>query len=244
MCIAVAAWRCAPDWPLVVIANRDEFHERPTEGLARWSDGSGIIAGRDLRSGGTWLGVSEQAGRLALITNFRDPVNFRPDAPSRGALVTDWLTGDWHRIEDRLADLSDYNGFSLVLIDGASGWIVDNRTMAKPRAMDKDGYYGLSNGAFADPWPKVDRLTDDMRGVIDSGPPDESAFFAMLAKSDPAAEADSEAAPVFIRHPKYGTRCSTVVMIGADGKGSIAERRFAPDGALSGSERIDLTYRF
>ncbi|WP_144095468.1 NRDE family protein [Croceicoccus sediminis] len=249
MCIAVAAWRCAPDWPLVIIANRDEFHERPTEGLSRWSDGSGIIAGRDLRSGGTWLGVSEQGisdrrGRLALITNFRDPVNFRPDAPSRGALVTDWLTGDWHRVEDRFADLSAYNGFSLVLIDGASGWIVDNRTMAEPRAMDKDDYYGLSNGAFADPWPKVDRLTGDMRRLIDSGQPDESAFFAMLAKSGPAAEADSEAAPVFIHNPKYGTRCSTVVMIGADGKGSIAERRFAPDGSLSGSERVDLTYRF
>lgn len=243
MCIAVAAWHCDPDWPLVVIANRDEFHERPTAGLARWDDGSGIIAGRDLRSGGTWLGVSEEAGRLALITNFRDPVNFRADAPSRGALVTDWLTGDWHRVEDRFDRLADYNGLSLILIDGPKGWIVDNRTMSEPHEMDTGGYYGLSNGAFADPWPKVDRLVDDMRGVLDDGPPDEDAFFAMLAKSGPAAEAESEEAPVFIHDPDYGTRCSTVVMIGKDGTSSIAERRFAPDGTLSGMDRIELSYR-
>ncbi|AKM09675.1 NRDE family protein [Croceicoccus naphthovorans] len=243
MCIAVCAWRCDPDYPLVVIANRDEFHDRPTAPLSRWNDGSGITAGRDLKSGGTWIGVSEQAGRLALITNFRDPTNFRADAPSRGALVTDWLTGDWHRVEDRWSSLADYNGFSLILIDGPHGWIVDNRTMAEPRAMDLGGYYGLSNAAFTDPWPKVDRLIDDMRGVLDFGPPNEDAFFAMLGKGGPRAEADSENAPVFIRDPLYGTRCSTVVAIGKDGTGTIAERRFNAEGFETGMTRIDLTYR-
>ncbi|WP_066552817.1 NRDE family protein [Croceicoccus bisphenolivorans] len=243
MCIAVTGWRCDPDFPLVVIANRDEFHERPTEPLKRWNDGSGIIAGRDLKSGGTWLGVSEEAGRLALITNFRDPDDFRPDAPSRGALVSDWLTGDWHRVEDRLGELSRYNGFSLVLIDGREGWVVDNRTMSQPFAMDMGGYYGLSNGAFANPWPKVDRLVDDMRGVLDHGTPDTEAFFAMLAKSGPHAEADSEDAPVFIRNRAYGTRCSTVVIIGADGAGSINERRFDAEGMPTGTTSIAVRLR-
>lgn len=243
MCIAVCAWRCDPEWPLVVIANRDEFHERPTAPLARWDDGSGIVAGRDMRSGGTWLGISEEAGRLALITNFRDPSSVRSDAPSRGALVSDWLTGDWHRVEDRQADLSRYNGFSLFLIDGDRGWVLDNRTMAAPLPMDRAGYYGLSNGAFRDPWPKVDRLVEDMRGVLDHGPPDDDTLFAMLDKRGVPAPADAEDAPVFVADPVYGTRCSTVVMIGGDGIGKIAERRFDAAGNMTGETRIPLRYR-
>jgi len=243
MCIAVCAWHCDPDWPLVIIANRDEFHERPTHPLARWDDGSGIVAGRDLQSGGTWLGISEEAGRLALITNFREPGRFDPNAPSRGALVNDWLTGAWHGVDDRLPSLAAFNGFSLFLIDGDCGWILDNRTMDLARPMDSAGYYGLSNGAFADPWPKVDRLVDDMRGALDHGPPDEDAMFAMLAKGGPPSPADAETAPVFINNAAYGTRCSTVVMIGADGTGSIAERRFCPDGKAVGTTRIALRYR-
>lgn len=243
MCIAVCAWRCDAEWPLVVIANRDEFHDRPTAPLSRWEDGSGIVAGRDLRLGGTWLGVSEQAGRLALITNFRDIASFRADAPSRGALVTDWLTGQWHEVGERQETLRDYNGFSLFLIDGLHGWIVDNRTMAVPRPMDTGGYYGLSNGPFADPWPKVDRLVGDMRAVMDGGPPQEDALFAALNKRGPAASAEDHAAPVFVEDPTYGTRSSTVVMIGANGAGFISERRFDADGAMVGQNRIALRYR-
>lgn len=242
MCIAALAWRSRAQWPLVVIANRDEFHERPTAPLARWHDGSGIIAGRDLRSGGTWLGVSEQAGRLALITNYREPRRFRDDAPSRGALVTDWLTGAWHRVEDRLDTLRDYNGFSLMLVDGPQGWIVDNRTMVEPRPMIP-GFYGLSNSAFTDPWPKVDHLIGDVRGVLDDREPDEAAFFAMLAKGGPVVEASAEDAPVFIRDATYGTRCSTVVMLGSDGRGTIAERRFDGTGAMTGADQITLDWR-
>ncbi|RVQ68936.1 NRDE family protein [Croceicoccus ponticola] len=243
MCIAVCGWRSAPDFPLVVIANRDEFHERPTAPLSRWSDGSGIVAGRDMRSGGTWLGVSEDAGRLALITNFREPGNHDPVAPSRGALVSDWLTGEWRRVEDRLDQLDRFNGFSLILIDRQKGWVVDNRSLAAPFGMPTGGFYGLSNSPFAAPWPKVDRLIGDMRGIMDIGPPDEDAFFAMLAKGGPAEEADAETAPIFIENPAYGTRCSTVITIGANGRGAIAERRFDSLGKVTGTTRIELSFR-
>ena len=92
MCIAVLAWQAHPRWQLVVAANRDEYHARPAAPLARWDDGSGIIAGKDLTGGGTWLGVQE-AGRLVLITNFRVARYPEPGRPSRGALVTGLLTG-------------------------------------------------------------------------------------------------------------------------------------------------------
>ncbi len=105
------------------------------------------------------------------------------------------------------------------------------------------GFYGLSNGAFSHPWPKVDRLVDGVRGVLDHRAPDEDAFFAMLAKDGPAVEADAENAPVFIHNKVYGTRCSTVVALGHDGQGTIAERRFDPAGVATGTTRIDLNWR-
>ena len=91
MCVAALAWRAHPRWKLLAIANRDEFHARPAAPLARWDNG--IVAGRDLEAGGTWLGVSE-AGRFALVTNFRLPGYPKPGMASRGGLVTGWLAGE------------------------------------------------------------------------------------------------------------------------------------------------------
>lgn len=241
MCIAAVAWRRDNEYPLIVVANRDERHDRPAAPLARWSDGSGIVAGRDLQSGGTWLGVGERTGRLALITNFRDPERFAADAPSRGALVTQWLSGEWSRVEDRLGDLPHYNGFSLILTDGTDGWIIDNRTMPSPVTMSARRTYGLSNGPLSDPWPKVERLVGEIDRVIDSGQLGEDALFAPLALTGANVAADSADAPVFIVDPVYGTRCSTVVVIDAGGRGAIAERRFDRTGAQIGKTRIDIS---
>src|SRR6476620_11021966 len=108
MCVAAFAWRAHPRWPLVVLANRDELHAREAAPLAAWDDGSGIIAGRDLRSGGTWLGLSE-AGRLALVTNLRGYGLADPDKASRGGLVTGLLTG---ALEPQSVDLTPYNPFN------------------------------------------------------------------------------------------------------------------------------------
>lgn len=241
MCIAAIAWRRANEYPLIVVANRDERHARPTAPLARWDDGSGIVAGRDLQSGGTWLGIGERTGRLALITNFRDPDRFDTNAPSRGALVTQWLSGDWSRLEDKLDDLARYNGFSLILIDGQDGWILDNRTMESPVAMQTGRTYGLSNGPLARPWPKVERLLGDIDHVFDGNHPGEDALFASLARTGANVAADRADAPAFIVDPVYGTRCSTVVVIDAGGRGTIAERRFDRTGAQIGRTRIDIS---
>ena len=242
MCIAVVAWQSNPDHPIVVIANRDELHERPTAPLSLWEEGNGIIAGRDLQSGGTWLGVSENTGRLALVTNFRDPDGPHPDAPSRGALVTDWLSGSWSAIGDRKDDLSSYNGFSLILIDGDQGWILDNRTMTGPMAMTASGFYGLSNGPFAEPWPKVGRLVSEMEQVLAREEASEERLFGLLAQPGPLVPADGADAPVFIRNPVYGTRCSTVVRIDSDGAGEIAERRFDAKGTQCGETTIPFRW--
>lgn len=225
MCIAVLARGAHPDWPLVVVANRDEFHDRPTAPLARWTDGTGIIAGRDLQSGGSWLGISERTGRVALITNFRDPDGPRADAPSRGQLVTDWLTEDWSGVDDRADELESYNGFSLMLVDGPNASILDNRSLDRPVSIDAPGFYGLSNGPFTAPWPKTERLVEGMRNAIAHGA-DADTLFDLLAQRGPLVPGDSHGAPIFIDNETYGTRCSTVIAVDTQGQGTITERRF------------------
>src|SRR5438093_10047665 len=118
MCILALAWQAHPRWHLVVAGNRDELHARPSAPLARWDQPEHVIAGRDLKSGGTWLGVSEQ-GRMAVVTNLRGYGNPEPDRASRGALVTDVLSGDGRYADPSGAKLSDFNPFNLILVDRA-----------------------------------------------------------------------------------------------------------------------------
>jgi uncharacterized protein with NRDE domain len=247
MCILAVAWRAHPRWQLILAGNRDEFHARPAAPLAPWDDAPGIIAGRDLQSGGAWLGVSTH-GRCAVVTNRRGFGPPAPDKASRGALVTDLLTGTGLYANPDTAPLDVFNPFNLVLIDGGQARFLTSHPLPV-RAGLTPGLYGLSNGALDDPWPKTlqlkaalldwltheatdpDALFDALR---DESPPD-----AGLRPDQPSEIADEAAAsPVFIRHPVYGTRCSTVVAVDADGRGVIAERRFDAAARQTGVTRI------
>lgn len=234
MCVAALAWEAHPRWKLVVVANRDEFHARAAAPLVRWE--SGIIAGRDLEAGGTWLGVNE-AGRFALVTNFRLPGYPKPGMASRGGLVTGWLDGSLP------ADLAAMNPFHLVCIAPGGAGHVTNAPGPRRTAL-QPGIHGVSNGAFDRPWPKTQRLTDTLGDWLEQGGGDTSVLFAALADETPLPpEIDSEGperpfSPVFIRNAVYGTRCSTVVTIAGDGAGTIEERRFDAAGAPSGVSRI------
>ncbi len=158
MCLIVFAWRQHPDFPLIVAANRDEFYERPTLAADFWADHPEVLGGRDLKEMGTWLGITRK-GRFAALTNYRDPLHVRADAPSRGWLVRDFLTGE-RGAEDYLARLRDrgaaYNGFSLILGDAAGLYYYSNRGEEGPAAL-APGVYGLSNHLLDTPWPKVRR---------------------------------------------------------------------------------------
>jgi uncharacterized protein with NRDE domain len=249
MCVAAFAWHAHPRWPLVVLANRDEFHAREAAALAPWDDGTGIIAGRDLRSGGTWLGLSE-AGRLALVTNLRGYGPADPDKASRGGLVTGLLTGE---LEAQSVDLTPYNPFNLVLVAGGTAMFLSNRpdTLRTPLA---HGIYGLSNGALDEPWPKTLQLKAALLGWLMSEAGESEPLFAALRREDlpeygihPERPSDipreAPDTPVFIRDSIYGTRCSTVVMVGADGSGTIAERSFAPDGTETGRAAVEFAWK-
>jgi uncharacterized protein with NRDE domain len=243
MCVAALAWQAHPRWLLVAIGNRDEFHDRPAAPLARWRGPGGIIAGRDLKSGGTWLGVS-QAGRFGLVTNLRGHGGPDPDKASRGALVTDQLTGTGAYADPETAKIMDFNPFNLIVANSHEARFLSNRPHEIRTAL-AHGIYGLSNGTLDEPWPKTLQLKAALLDWLTAGEHDFERLFEALASealpdigvhpdrpSDIPQEADDT--PVFIRNPVYGTRCSTVVAIGQDGSGWIGEKRFAPDGGFAG----------
>ena len=241
MCVATFAWDAHPRWRLVVAANRDEYHDRPAAPLHVWpeSEGAGIIAGRDLRSGGTWLGVNP-AGRCVLVTNYRVPGYPLPDRPSRGVLVTS-LLGDADPLRIPIAA---YNPFNLFRADAGSAHILTNQ----PRDIRHGvapGIHGLSNGGYDEPWPKTVRLCGAVRDWL-AGPADDiTTLFPALADATPLAATANEGpvpearfSSVFIRDARYGTRCSTVLAIDRHGYGRIVERSFDADGETSGEVAI------
>ena len=237
MCIAAMAWDAHPDWLMIVAGNRDEYHARPSAPLARWED-EAIIAGRDLQAGGTWLGITDagrgDAGRFALVTNFRAPGFPRPDLASRGALVTDVLAGREPEAPER------FNPYSLLVAEPQGAWLWSNYPAAI-RLPLPPGIHGLANGDFADPWPKTRLLNAALARWLAAGGADTGVLFEALADdSEPRADAPTDAPPipVFIRNPVYGTRCSTVIAITRDGQGLIAERRFDAAGQLTGETAI------
>jgi len=255
MCLAVLALHHLPDIPVLIAANRDEFHERPTQAAAAWPGEPRLYAGRDLRAGGTWMGVSEH-GRYAIVTNFRDPENLLIDAPSRGALVEDYLRSDaspMTYLASVYARAAQYNGFNLIVGDTASACYLSNRDGA-PRAL-QPGVYALSNHLLDTPWPKLTRVKMGFERILQAAPqPDMDALYTNLADRTPADDVDLPRTGIpldrerllsspFIVSPNYGTRASTVLALHADGRGELHERRYDPDGMSMGDSDLAFSWR-
>lgn len=241
MCVAAIAWDAHPDFLLVAVGNRDEFHDRPAAPLARWDDGSGIVAGRDLRSGGTWLGVSE-AGRFSLLTNFRNPRGANPDSPSRGAVVPNLLSGSEIDHADRM------NPFNAVLVTQDTALFLTNFPRLRRARLDR-GVHGLSNGALDRPWPKTRQLCGDLETWLSGRVCDTASLFEALRAQTPVSEhpvpddgPQPDFAPVFIRNPVYGTRCSSVLTVRRDGRGLIEEHTFDRNGRAAGQARVPFAW--
>jgi uncharacterized protein with NRDE domain len=208
MCLILLAWRVPGRPPLVVAANRDEFHARPAAPAAFWEDQPSILAGRDLEARGTWMGIS-RGGRFAAVTNYRGGTEPRA-AQSRGALVTGFLSGSETAgayIESVTAKSGSYSGFNLIASDGAELWWMSNRD-SEPRRLEA-GIYGLGNLLLDSPdvEPRKRRFEDALASGVAVEP-----LFSVLAEAR-------------IVDPRYGTRCSTVFF----GRRYV-ERSFAPDG--------------
>jgi uncharacterized protein with NRDE domain len=237
MCLIVVGWRVHPDYPLVVAANRDEFHARPSAPLARWPDAPEIIGGRDLEAGGTWLGITEN-GRFAAVTNVREPGMAKGER-SRGALTRDFLIADTSAADYAAqVDGRRYSGFNLLLGDGESLVYCSNRD-GQPRRL-APGIYGLSNHVLDSPWPKLLAARERFSAAL-PGLPDESAFFELLADRAIVADENLPAtgvplkwerllSAIFVNSENYGTRASTLVWQRADGVITAHEQSFGPNG--------------
>jgi len=232
MCVAAIAWAAHPRWRLVAIGNRDEFHGRPTAPLAVWDNG--ILAGRDLEAGGTWLGVHPD-GRFALVTNLRTPGFPQPSLASRGALITDWLLGQPPE------PVPARNPFNLWLADEQRLRFASNH----PEWADHDlqpGIHGLSNGARGDRWFKTARLEDALAAWLERDQPVERLFDALRDETPQSPDPEDAFSPVFIANPAYGTRCSTVILVDDDGRGRIIERSFGAGGFLTSEVGIAFSW--
>ncbi len=238
MCLIVFAWNVIPGLPLIAAANRDEFYDRPAAPAGWWEDHPQVYAGRDLRDGGTWLGVT-RVGRFGALTNIRAPGERRADAPSRGALVADFLAGEEtpQAYVARLQAAGDaFNGFNLLIGDGQTMIWYSNRDHGDPRNGQPlaPGIYGLSNDRLDAPWPKVVRTKAQFASMLCMGAPEE-AYFEMLSdttrasdcrlpKTGVSLEMERLLSAVCIESPNYGTRVSTVVKLLANQPAILHER--------------------
>ncbi|MCC5809301.1 MAG: NRDE family protein [Ectothiorhodospiraceae bacterium] len=248
MCLLAFALGVHPGYPLVVAGNRDEFHERPTTAMHWWKHPR-LLAGVDRRAGGTWLGLS-RGGRFATITNYRDPEQHRPTAPSRGGLVVRALTEPQAAIEAHLhRHGGDYNGFNLLWSRGQRMYYYCNQAGETVKELPP-GVYGLSNGVLDTPWPKLVRVREGLEGLLGRRGEltTESLFELMADRWLPAesslpdtgigAEWESLLASPFIRHPHYGTRSTSVVLVRRNGISTVSERVFDPEGQAVGQRQF------
>lgn len=223
MCVAAIAWAAHPRWALVAIANRDEYHARAAAPLSLW--GNGILAGRDLEAGGTWLGVGH--GRFALVTNRRAAGYPRPGMASRGALVTGWLLGD------DAGDVAAMNPFNLFMAGPDGATLSTNFPAAETRAL-AHGIHSLSNGGLDEHWHKEARFEAALRDWLDGDAELEALMEPLTDLSPDPSEPDNFLSAPFVLNPGYGTRCSTVVAVDCNGLGRIIERRYDAGGAQTG----------
>lgn len=257
MCLLLIAFHCHPGYPLVAAANRDEFYDRPTRPIARWPGDPAVFAGRDDRGGGTWMGMTA-TGRLAAVTNFREPDVHVPDPRTRGELVTGFLTGTegpeayLERVRGRQ---NRYRGFNLVVGTPERLCYFSNRGETVHTL--PPGIFGLSNHFLDTPWPKVVRGKAGMARLLDGNDvADPAEWFEMLSDTTRPPDADLPdtgvglewerlLSPIFIRSDRYGTRSSTLLTVAGTGEVRMTERTHSlPDSGGSGERSFKWHHPF
>ncbi|MDD5476461.1 MAG: NRDE family protein, partial [Syntrophales bacterium] len=252
-CLIIFAYRSHHEYPLIIAANRDEYYGRPTEAASFWEDNPDVLGGRDLRGGGTWMGV-HRTGRLAAITNYRDPLFLKPDAPSRGELVSSFLLedGDPRHYLRRVRDSGEaYNGFSLLL--GSMDELFYYSNKGEGISVVNPGIHGLSNRLLDTPWPKVERgkkllsdllareevlLPDKLLDILsdEDRPPDH-----LLPDTGVGIEWERLLSAIFISSPSYGTYSSTVLLVNRKNEVLFMERDHRPGASMGNLSRFEFT---
>jgi uncharacterized protein with NRDE domain len=238
MCLILFAWKVHRQYPLILIANRDEFYERPTAPADFWDDAPRLLAGRDLQEGGTWLGIT-RGGKLAALTNYRDPATLKRNAPSRGHLVSDYLRNRQapeNYVRGLKKKAAQYNGFNLLLGSVSELLCFSNRDGLHRVA---PGIHGMSNHLLDTPWPKVEQGKQALGKLISGkkNPSPEELLSLLADRSRPPDEQlpatgvglewERVLSPLFIESPLYGTRSSTLLIIDGTSHVTFFERLFS-----------------
>jgi uncharacterized protein with NRDE domain len=235
MCLIFISINNHPTYKLIIAANRDEFYSRKTAAADFWEDKPNILGGRDLEACGTWMAMTKK-GRIGMITNYRDPQNINPKAPSRGELVSDYLENGIHGLSYLNAIESkarEYNGFNLILGTQDELWYLSNYKNGIDKL--KPGLYGLSNHLLETPWPKIIRgkeilapllkeKTIDIKNVFEVLYDSQKAMDENLPNTGIGVERERMLSSMFIKSPNYGSRCSTVVLIDHQNQVQLTER--------------------
>lgn len=254
MCLVVLGLKAHPRYPLVVAANRDELLSRPAAPAGWWPGRDGLLAGRDLSAGGTWMGVTT-SGRFAALTNVRDPRSALASAPSRGGLVTGFLLASdppLAHLRRLAADPVRRNGYNLLA--GEAGRVAWGSNAAGEPREAAGGVHALSNALLDTPWPKTRRVAAGLEALLARDEAiDPESLFALLA--DRAGAPDDELpdtgvglaaerilAPPFIVSPGYGTRGTTLLLVERGGRATYLERRFDASFREAGTVRFELPF--
>jgi len=243
MCLIVLGINVHDEYPLILVANRDEFFKRPTLPLHMWKD-QNIVAGKDLTGNGTWLGINRH-GKVAAITNYRDPKNLKENAPSRGLLTYNFLDGD-DSIDAYIEQISQaagqYNGYNIIL--GKNSRMVHYSNIDNNVTKIGDGIFGLSNALFDTSWPKVEIVKQRLRNAISEDRLDDEFLISMLLDKSEASlnelpdtgvskGVEKKLSAMFIRMPGYGTRCTSVIKKDKKGNMSFTEHVYNEKGQVT-----------
>lgn len=240
MCLILFSYKLHSNFPLVVAANRDEFYQRPTRAAHFWPEAPQLLAGKDLAAGGSWMGVT-RSGRFAAVTNYRDPGQNEHYPRSRGALVADYLSGNWQAQQYLDAidkSYSDFSGFNLLLGTTSQLFYYSNQTRACMEL--SPGNYGLSNGRLDEAWPKVVEGKQQLDELLHRGL-DHEKIIKLLNDRSQAADSQLPSTGVathmekilsakFIQTEGYGTRSSTVISVDHRQQLNFSEQAYDENG--------------
>jgi uncharacterized protein with NRDE domain len=254
MCLCLFAVNAHDEFPFILIANRDEFRTRPASIAAFWEEHPNVLAGRDLQGMGTWLGMNK-SGKIAFLTNYRHPDYFNRKGPTRGTLVSNFLTSERNGKEylDSVQNPTEYNGFNLV-VGSLDGLYYYSNVEGKVKPINS-GVHGLSNAFLNTSWPKVDDGKEKLKSAIEKNDLNSNHLFSILADGSFAKESELPETGVsqelekvlsakFINTPNYGTVCSTVIKIDRNGKCFFEEKTFNEKGLETGKVSYEFSTGF
>lgn len=249
MCLIAFSYKVHPSYPLIIVANRDEFYDRPTAAAHFWEDEPEILAGRDLRQQGSWMGVSKN-GRFAAITNYRDPRLPETGQLSRGEIVRLFLTSTEPTdsfIQSLRAKRDLYGGFNVLLYDGEDMHHYNN--IYDEHRIVESGIHGVSNATFNTPWPKVNTAKTVLENTVDNEAIEMNTLISLLANDEIAQDEvlpntgvgihlERSLSAQFVKIPNYGTRCSTAIVFHNNEEIDFLERTYE-----NGKFKFDRSYR-